>query len=70
MYRADGLGVATDFVDLWVAGLLVFEGYPALAYDWDIQKQIELALLRQVRRLSRLALPAAISLHRRRASSW
>lgn len=47
MYQADGLGVPTDFVNVWAAGRLVLEGHPALAYDWDIQKQVELALLKQ-----------------------
>ena len=42
-----GLGIPTDFVNVWAAGRLVLDGHPALAYDWDIQKQVELALLRQ-----------------------
>src|SRR5882757_7671546 len=47
IYQADGQGIPTDFVNVWAAGKLVLEGYPALAYDWDIQKQVELALLKQ-----------------------
>jgi hypothetical protein len=47
IYDPDGLGIPTDFVNVWAAGRLVLEGHPALAYDWDIQKQVELALLRQ-----------------------
>jgi Glycosyltransferase family 87 len=47
MYQADGLGVPTDFVNVWAAGRLVLGGHPALAYDWDIQKQVELAFLKQ-----------------------
>src|SRR5882724_12156817 len=47
IYDADGLGIPTDFVNVWAAGKLVLEGHPALAYDWDIQKQVELALLKQ-----------------------
>ncbi len=47
MYQADGRGTPTDFVNVWAAGRLVLEGHPALAYDWDIQKQVELALLKQ-----------------------
>jgi hypothetical protein len=43
----DGLPIPTDFVNVWAAGKLVLEGHPALAYDWDIQKQVELALLKQ-----------------------
>src|SRR5450755_4307697 len=42
-----GLGIPTDFVNVWSAGKLVLEGHPALAYDWDIQKQVQLALLGQ-----------------------
>ena len=45
IYDADGLGIPTDFVNVWAAGKLVLEGHPALAYDWDIQKQVELELL-------------------------
>jgi arabinofuranan 3-O-arabinosyltransferase len=42
-----GRGIPTDFVNVWAAGRLVLEGHPALAYDWDIQKHLELALLKQ-----------------------
>jgi hypothetical protein len=42
-----GLGIPTDFVNVWAAGRLVLEGHPAQAYDWDVQRQVELALLRQ-----------------------
>ena len=44
---AGGLGFPTDFVNVWAAGRLVLEGHPAQAYDWDIQKQIEVAQLGQ-----------------------
>jgi arabinofuranan 3-O-arabinosyltransferase len=37
----------TDFVNVWAAGRLVLDGHPAQAYDWDIQKQVELAVLGQ-----------------------
>ncbi|HKS18700.1 MAG TPA: glycosyltransferase family 87 protein [Bradyrhizobium sp.] len=47
IWEAGGLGVPTDFVNVWAAGKLALEGHPALAYDWDIQKQVELALLGQ-----------------------
>ena len=47
IYDPDGLGIPTDFVNVWAAGRLVLDGHPAQAYDWDIQKQVELALLRQ-----------------------
>ena len=44
---ADGLGIPTDFVNVWAAGRLVLDGLPAQAYDWDIQKQVEVAKLGQ-----------------------
>lgn len=47
IFDPKGLGIPTDFVNVWAAGRLVLEGHPALAYDWDVQKQIELALLKQ-----------------------
>src|SRR5580698_4945944 len=47
IYDPNGLGIPTDFVNVWAAGRLVLEGHPALAYDWDIQKKIEVALLGQ-----------------------
>jgi arabinofuranan 3-O-arabinosyltransferase len=47
IYDPDGLGIPTDFVNVWAAGKLALQGHPAQAWDWDIQKQVELALLRQ-----------------------
>jgi len=47
IFDENGLGIPTDFVNVWAAGKLVLEGHPALAYDWDIQKQIEVAVLGQ-----------------------
>src|SRR4051812_5642344 len=47
IYDPTGLGIPTDFVNVWAAGKLVLDGTPALAYDWDIQKKIEVALLGQ-----------------------
>src|SRR6266567_1522953 len=47
IYDVNGLGIPTDFVNVWAAGRLVLDGHPALAWDWDVQRQIELALLRQ-----------------------
>jgi len=43
----NGLGIPTDFVNVWAAGRLVLDGHPALAYDWDVQKQVEVAELGQ-----------------------
>jgi hypothetical protein len=47
IYDSNGLGIPTDFVNVWAAGRLVLDGHPAQAYDWNIQKQVELALLGQ-----------------------
>lgn len=47
IYDPAGLGIPTDFVNVWAAGKLVLDGTPALAYDWDIQKKVEVALLGQ-----------------------
>jgi hypothetical protein len=43
----NGLGIPTDFVNVWSAGRLVLDGHPALAYDWDIQKAVQVAVLGQ-----------------------
>ena len=42
---AQGLGIPTDFINVWSAGWLVLQGQPATAYDWDIQKQAQIAVL-------------------------
>ena len=47
IWEAGGLGIPTDFVNVWAAGKLVLDCHPAQAYDWDIQKRIEVALLGQ-----------------------
>jgi hypothetical protein len=47
IYGANGQAIATDFVNVFAAGKLVLQGHPALAYDWDIQKQVEVAKLGQ-----------------------
>ena len=47
IYDSAGLGIPTDFVNVWTAGRLALEGQPALAWDWNIQKQTEVALLGQ-----------------------
>src|SRR5450755_1791988 len=47
IFDANGLGIPTDFVNVWSAGKLVLDGHPALAYDWDIQKQVQVAVLGQ-----------------------
>ena len=47
IYDLKGLLEPTDFVNVWAAGRLALDGHPALAYDWDIQKQVEIAVLGQ-----------------------
>ncbi|HET7884663.1 MAG TPA: glycosyltransferase family 87 protein [Bradyrhizobium sp.] len=47
LFDENGLGIPTDFVNVWSAGRLVLDGHPALAYDWDIQKQVQVAVLGQ-----------------------
>jgi hypothetical protein len=47
IFDESGLGIPTDFVNVWSAGGLVLDGHPALAYDWDIQKQVQVAVLGQ-----------------------
>jgi arabinofuranan 3-O-arabinosyltransferase len=47
IYDPAGRGIPTDFVNVWAAGRLVLDGTPALAYDWDIQKKVELVVLGQ-----------------------
>ena len=47
IYDSQGLGIPTDFVNVWAAGKMALAGHPALAWDWDLQKKIELDLLRQ-----------------------
>src|SRR3977135_4516818 len=45
IFDEKGLGIPTDFVNVWSAGSLVLDGHPAQAYDWDIQKQVQVAVL-------------------------
>jgi len=47
IYDANGQGIPTDFVNVWAAGRMALEGHPALAWDWDLQKQVELEVLKQ-----------------------
>ncbi len=42
-----GLGYPTDFINVYSAGLLARDGLPAAAWDWDIQKKIQIAVLGQ-----------------------
>jgi hypothetical protein len=45
IFDKDGLGIPTDFVNVWAAGRFVLDGHPALAYDWPTQKEVEVAVL-------------------------
>jgi hypothetical protein len=47
IWQKDGLGIPTDFVNVWAAGKLALQGHPALAWDWDVQRTIELDVLKQ-----------------------
>ncbi len=47
IYDPKGLGIPTDFINVWAAGRLALEGHPAQAWDWDIQRPIEIAQLGQ-----------------------
>jgi hypothetical protein len=47
IYGPDGLGMPVDFVNVWSAGKLALDGHPALAWDWDVQKRIQVDLLGQ-----------------------
>ena len=47
IYEGQGLGSPTDFINVWSAGRLVLDGHPAWAYDWDIQKTVQVTVLWQ-----------------------
>jgi hypothetical protein len=47
IFDENGLGIPTDFVNVWSAGKLALDGHPAWAYDWDIQKRVQVAVLGQ-----------------------
>jgi hypothetical protein len=47
IWDPNGQGIPTDFINVYAAGRMVLDGHPALAWDWDLQKQIELAVLKQ-----------------------
>ena len=42
-----GLGIPTDFINVYSAGVLARDGNPASAWDWAVQKQIQVAVLGQ-----------------------
>lgn len=45
IWDAEGKGIPTDFVNVWAAGRLALDGSPALAYDWTVHKQVQVAAL-------------------------
>src|SRR6195952_3873949 len=47
IYDENGLGIPTDFINVWSAGKLVLDGHAATAYDWAVQKQVQIATLGQ-----------------------
>ena len=47
LFDASGRPIPTDFVNVWAAGKLALQGHPALAWDWDIQKQVQVEMLGQ-----------------------
>ncbi|QUS41315.1 DUF2029 domain-containing protein [Tardiphaga alba] len=47
IFEPSGLGAPTDFINVYSAGRLVLDGHPAWAYDWDIQKTLQIAVLGQ-----------------------
>src|SRR5262249_30243007 len=47
IHDANGLGNPTDFVNVWAAGRLALEGHAVQAWDWQVQKQVEVAVLGQ-----------------------
>ncbi|CAN5343610.1 glycosyltransferase family 87 protein [soil metagenome] len=47
IFDAQGLGIPSDFVNVWSAGKLALDGHPAQAWDWAIQKQVQVAELGQ-----------------------
>jgi arabinofuranan 3-O-arabinosyltransferase len=42
LYDPQGRPIANDFVNVWAAGRLAFDGHPALAYDWVVHKSMEI----------------------------
>jgi len=47
VYDANGIGILADFVNVWTAGQLALDGHPAQAWDWIVQKQLEVAILKR-----------------------
>src|SRR5437667_12742351 len=45
IFDESGLVIPTDFVNDWSAGQLLLDGHLALAYDWELHKQVQVAVL-------------------------
>lgn len=41
----EGVAIPTDFINVWTAGRIALTGHAADAYDWAIQKQLEVVTL-------------------------
>ncbi|MGB9117011.1 glycosyltransferase family 87 protein [Bradyrhizobium sp.] len=47
LFDTNGRFIHTDFLNIWAAGKLALDGQPALAWNWDIHKQVQVAMLGQ-----------------------
>src|SRR5262245_27842721 len=47
IYDSEGQGYVADFVNVWSAGKLALDGHPAWAWDWNVQKQVQIEVLRR-----------------------
>src|SRR5215213_7728491 len=47
IFDENGLGIPTDFVNVFAAGRMALEGRGALVYDWDLHKAVQVAILGQ-----------------------
>ena len=47
IFDENGLGIPTDFATIWSAGRLALDGQGAQAWDWDVAKQAQVAVLGQ-----------------------
>lgn len=45
LFDAQGRLIHTDFLNVWAAGRLALDGQPALAWDWVVHKQVQVAML-------------------------
>lgn len=47
IYDANGLLEPTDFINVFAAGRMALDGRAAAVYDWDLHKQVQVAILGQ-----------------------